>query len=165
MPPFQGGNRVGVGFPGRSPGLSHSAPSGPAVERVLYLLPLRESGNDGVEESLRVGAIGQRGCFPSTTIPRCVSRTAPLWPPISVYERIQKRISVRRTEVELAYPFLAEAGWVEGIVSGGLFQKLLNQSGQGRFPQTGDRPGLAQQAWIEGDGHSRLHIPNYSAKL
>ena len=40
MPPFQGGNRVGVGFPGRSPGLSHSAPSGPAREYVLNLIPL-----------------------------------------------------------------------------------------------------------------------------
>jgi len=35
MPPFQGGNRAGVGFPGRSPGLSHSAPSGPARKYVL----------------------------------------------------------------------------------------------------------------------------------
>ena len=35
MPPFQGGNRVGFGFPGRSPGLSHLAPSGPGDGRAL----------------------------------------------------------------------------------------------------------------------------------
>ena len=35
MPPFQGGNRVGFGFPGRSPGLSHLAPLGPGDGRAL----------------------------------------------------------------------------------------------------------------------------------
>jgi hypothetical protein len=43
MPPFQGWNRVGIGFPGLRPGLSHSAPSGPNIERLLDSMPLRDS--------------------------------------------------------------------------------------------------------------------------
>ena len=46
VPPFQGGNRVGVGFPGLRPGKSHSAPSGPAVERVLNYMSSRFRGDD-----------------------------------------------------------------------------------------------------------------------
>ena len=48
MPPFQGGNRVGIGFPGLRPGLSHSAPLGPAIACVPDLTPLREIGKDVV---------------------------------------------------------------------------------------------------------------------
>jgi len=47
MPPFQGGIRVGVGFPGLRPGLSHSAPLGPACECALKLMPLRFREDDG----------------------------------------------------------------------------------------------------------------------
>ncbi len=53
MPPFQGGNRMGIGFPGLRPGLSHSAPSGPAAECVLNPMSWRLRGDDGVDSARR----------------------------------------------------------------------------------------------------------------
>jgi hypothetical protein len=52
MPPFQGWNRVCVGFPGLRPGLSHSAPSGPAPGRSSNLVPLCSCGDEG-QDSMR----------------------------------------------------------------------------------------------------------------
>ena len=57
IPPFQGGNRPGIGFPGLRLGLSYLAPSGPDVERGLELMPLCESWEDGGYTTLR--RIGQ----------------------------------------------------------------------------------------------------------
>ena len=55
MPPFQGWNRMGIGFPGLRPGLSHLAPSGPTIERALNLMPFRFRGNDGKSSAFRDG--------------------------------------------------------------------------------------------------------------
>jgi hypothetical protein len=62
IPPLQGGNRAGNRFPGlrlwasQSEALgSHSAPSGPAAERALDLMLLRESG-DPVREPPMIGS-------------------------------------------------------------------------------------------------------------
>ena len=58
MSPFQGWNRVGIGFPGLRPGLSHSAPSGPGTTCVTNPLPLRFRGDDGIGPALRQGRAG-----------------------------------------------------------------------------------------------------------
>ncbi len=72
MPPFQGGNWVGIGFPGLRPGLSHSAPSGPGDVRALNLMPLRFRGDDDVISWRRQSFVEQIGPVLGTCRRRCL---------------------------------------------------------------------------------------------